>query len=278
MIAFYEQNQMPIRAFQGKDMNYSAHLHRQAEFFLVGEGEVTVTVNGESCTLRKGDLLTVFPNAVHSYQSEGSNQGIMVIFNPTLAGELGYKLTKFSGREHFLRESLVHSDIPYCMESILHTDIKPEQLPLIKGYLLILVSRVCACLKLKPVGGQEDFDLVHRALLYVTGNFKENLTLERVARELGISRSYLSRIFSKKVGSGFNQYVNSLRVGLAQHLLENPTLSVSQVALECGFESLRTFNRAFQEHVKETPRAYRKQFEASYTSGSPEKILEAYGR
>lgn len=265
MIAFYEQNQIPFRAFLGSDMNYSAHLHKQAEFFLIQEGEMTVTVNGEACPAREGDLLTLFPNTVHSYQSEEKNRGIMIIFNPELAGELSYKLTNYSGSEQVLRKSQVHRDIPYCMESILHTDTRPEHLPLVKGYLLILVSRVCASLDIVPVGQREDFDLVHRALLYVTGNFKEALTLEQVARELGISRSYLSRIFSRKVGSGFNQYVNALRVGLAQHLLENPALSVSEIAMECGFESLRTFNRAFREQVKETPRAYRKQFEAPYT-------------
>lgn len=260
MIAFYEKNQMSLRAFQARDMNFSAHLHRQAEFFLMLEGEMTATVNGEAYRAREGDMLAAFPNMVHSYQSEGKNRGILVIFNPELAGEWNYKLTHFTNGQPLVRREQIHRDIPYCMESILNTENEPENLPLLKGYLLVLVSRLCACIELVPAGKKDDFDLVHRALLYVSEKFKEPLTLDQVARELGVSRYYLSRMFSQKVGSGFNSYVNSLRVGLAQHLLENPALPVSQIALECGFESLRTFNRAFQEQVKTTPREYRKQF------------------
>ncbi len=221
-----------------------------------------VTVNGEAYMVREGDMLAAFPNMVHGYQSEGENSGIMIIFNPELAGEWNYKLTHFTNGQPVVPREQIHKDIPYCMESILNTQIQQENLPLLKGYLLVLVSRLCACIDLVPVGRKEDFDLVHRALLYVTENFREPLTLEQVARELGVSRYYLSRMFSQKVGSGFNSYVNSLRVGLAQHLLENPALPVAQVALECGFESLRTFNRAFQEQVGTTPREFRKQFGA----------------
>ncbi len=262
MIAFYEQNQMPLRAGRAKNMNFNAHLHRQAELFLMTEGEMGVTVNGEAYKAREGDLLAAFPNVVHSYQSEGENCGIMIIFNPELAGEWNYKLTHFTSGQPVVPREQIHEDIPYCMERILETEIRAENLPLLKGYLLVLVSRLCACIDLVPAGRKEDFDLVHRALLYVTENFREPLTLEQVSRELGVSRYYLSRTFSRKVGSGFNSYVNSLRVGLAQHLLENPSRSVSEIALECGFESLRTFNRAFQEQAGTTPREYRKQFGA----------------
>lgn len=267
MIAFYEKNEMPLRVSRVKDMNFSAHLHKQAEFFLLLEGEITVTVNGESYPVRKGDLLAAFPNMVHGYQSQQSNSGIMIIFNPELAGEWNYKLTHFTNGLPVVPQERIHPDIPYCMKSIANTPILPENLPLLKGYLLVLVSRLCACIDLVPAARKEDFDLVHRALLYVTENFREPLSLERVAKELGVSRCYLSRMFSRKVGSGFNSYINSLRVGLAQHLLENPGLPVAEVAMECGFESLRTFNRTFQLQLGTSPRAYRSQL--GKTSAQP---------
>ena len=184
----------------------------------------------------------------------------MIIFSPELAGEFNYKLTRFFSPTPFLNKEQVDRDIPYCMEGILHTEAQPGNLSLIKGYLLILLSRILAGLDLRPLRQEKDFDLLQRILLYVTENFREKISLEQAAKELGISKYYLSRTFSQKVGCGMNQYINSLRVGLAQHLLENPRLSVSEIAFECGFDSLRTFNRVFREHLKQTPREYRQQF------------------
>ncbi len=259
MIAFYENNRMPLRSFQSVDLNFSAHLHKEAELLLMQEGEIAVTVNGAQYLAAAGDILVLFPNTVHSYLSRGQTKGIMIIFSPELAGEFNYKLTHFCAVSPLLFSGRVHQDVPYCMESILNTDAQPGNLSLIKGYLLVLLSRVFSALELQPLRQEKDFDLLHRVLLYTTENFRERISLDQVAKELGVSRYYLSRTFSQKVGCGLNQYRNALRIGLAQHLLENPKLSISEIAFECGFDSLRTFNRVFREQLKQTPREYRTQ-------------------
>lgn len=259
MIAFYENNKMPLRSFQSVDLNFSAHLHKETELLFMQEGQVLVTVNGVQYTASPGDMLILFPNTVHSYLSKENTKGIMIIFSSELAGEFNYKLTHYSCPVPLLYRNQVHRDIPYCMESILNTDVQPGNHSLIRGYLLILLSRVFSDLELCPLQQEEDFDLIHRILLYVTENFKEKISLEKVSKELGVSRFYLSRTFSKKVGCGLGKYINSLRIGFAQHLLENQKLSISEIAFECGFDSLRTFNRVFREHLNQTPREYREQ-------------------
>ena len=57
--------------------------------------------------------------------------------------------------------------------------------------------------------------------------------------------------------TSFNQYVNSLRVNLAQNLLRSTKKSVLDICYECGFDSQRTFNRAFKELCGASPSAYR---------------------
>ena len=95
---------------------------------------------------------------------------------------------------------------------------------------------------------------------YVSGNFKHSITLESMARDLGVSKYVLSRIFSKTFHKNFNQYLNDARLGYACQRLENTNDTITELCLDSGFKSLRTFNRAFKEKFKTSPSEYRKTF------------------
>ena len=79
--------------------------------------------------------------------------------------------------------------------------------------------------------------------------------------EIWVSASYvLSRIFSKTFHKNFNQYLNDARLGYACQRLENTNDTITELCLDSGFKSLRTFNRAFKEKFKTSPSEYRKTF------------------
>ena len=58
--------------------------------------------------------------------------------------------------------------------------------------------------------------------------------------------------------TNFNQYLNEIRLNYATSLLENTEMRITEIYLEAGFESQRTFNRAFQQRYNRTPSEYRK--------------------
>ena len=78
-----------------------------------------------------------------------------------------------------------------------------------------------------------------------------------MAYELGVSKYVLSRVFSGTFHTNFCQYVNGIRLNYACAYLENTKDSITEISLECGFESQRTFNRAFKKKYRMTPREYR---------------------
>ena len=80
-----------------------------------------------------------------------------------------------------------------------------------------------------------------------------------MAAQLGVSTSYLARIFSRRLHMSFNDYINRLRVQAAQDLLRSTDRPVTEVMLEVGFESQSTFNRVFRDIQGITPREYRQQ-------------------
>ena len=87
------------------------------------------------------------------------------------------------------------------------------------------------------------------------------LTLDRLADELKISKSHLSRTINAELGMGFPDYLNSLRIETAKSYLTNPEFSnytLVAIGLEAGFNSKTTFNAAFKKLTGQTPSEYRK--------------------
>jgi len=107
-------------------------------------------------------------------------------------------------------------------------------------------------------GRTADMQMLSRVIDYVQERFHEPLTLEDVARHLGYSYSYVSKQVKQGLGMSFSDFLARCRVSYAQALLGEGETSISQVALQAGFGSIRNFNRVFLRVTGETPRAYQK--------------------
>lgn len=86
------------------------------------------------------------------------------------------------------------------------------------------------------------------------------VTLDKIAEELDLSKSYLSRIINGELGSSFPDYLNSLRVEEAKSYLSNPDFSnytLVAIGLEAGFNSKTTFNNTFKKVTGITPSDYK---------------------
>lgn len=100
---------------------------------------------------------------------------------------------------------------------------------------------------------------------YVARNFNEEINLDKMAYDLCVSKYMLSRLFAKTFHCNFNKYVNDVRLNYAATLLESTKDSITNIGLDAGFESQRTFNRVFKERYKITPREYRNQIHSINT-------------
>ena len=94
---------------------------------------------------------------------------------------------------------------------------------------------------------------------------KPNLTIVTLAKEMTVTQHRLRRLINQTLGhQNFNSFVNSYRIVAVKAALRNPDqahLPILTIALDCGFNSLTTFNRAFRENESITPSAYRQQLE-----------------
>lgn len=99
--------------------------------------------------------------------------------------------------------------------------------------------------------------VVTRARQYIAEHKSEPLSLAGVARAAGASIFYFCKLFRKTTGLKFTDYLARVRLEDARVRLQNPSLRISEIAFEVGFQSLTQFNRTFQRVFGQSPTDYR---------------------
>jgi len=101
--------------------------------------------------------------------------------------------------------------------------------------------------------------LIEDILYYIGSNLAEELDLNKVAEKFSRTTGYISALFRKSTGLGFNEYITSERIKVAQELLADPAISVRAVAKTCGYQNSKYFSVVFKRITNKTPRQFRKE-------------------
>lgn len=99
----------------------------------------------------------------------------------------------------------------------------------------------------RPLAGEPVVrEYVNRALDFIHNNFSYEIGVAEIARAVGIDRTYLYRIFRKEVGQSPKEYLTRFRLRMAAGMLADPGLTVTEIALSCGFKEASQFGKQFR--------------------------------
>ena len=93
--------------------------------------------------------------------------------------------------------------------------------------------------------------------MYIFSNYKNDISLDDVSREVDISPYYFSKIFKKETGENFIEYLTNIRIEKAKELLENTDMSMKEICIEVGYSNPNYFSRSFKKNVGVTPTEYK---------------------
>lgn len=99
-------------------------------------------------------------------------------------------------------------------------------------------------------------DIIH----YIEHNYMDNIKLENIAPLFGYNSSYLGKIFNKKVGMGFNMFVDQVRINHSKELLTKTDLKVYEISEKVGYRNVDYFHTKFKKYVDQSPAEYRKNY------------------
>lgn len=262
MIPFYENLDQNIRVFHLMGLGFPLHLHSQLEIVYVLGDEMTISIQGKERLFEKGDFIIIFPNTLHSYdahfsQERSSKTALTVICGLSLTGEYLNKLIHYHAVDSFIFSKNLHKDVFFAMNALLKENNSTKDLAVCKAFIQLILARTLPQLELEKNKDADFHGLIYQLVSFISQNFTEPLSLDILADELGVSKYYLSRIFSRKLNTNFNDYINGLRLNHATMMISATDHSITQIASDSGFNSQRTFNRVFQETFHVTPREYR---------------------
>lgn len=111
--------------------------------------------------------------------------------------------------------------------------------------------------------------LLQHADEFMFKNLSAPLTAGQIAWQLRVSEEHLTRVFKKETGMPLMRYLSALRIDKAKSLLLSSSLTITQIAEACGFNSRPLFYRTFGQHCKMTPARYRAASQPEATSHGP---------
>lgn len=138
----------------------------------------------------------------------------------------------------------------------------PAAYLLLKGALCNILAELeqHGLLSTPPLLNEPDrrITAIKQALSYMKEHCSEKIYIRDIAGQLNMNEQYFCRFFKKIIGKSPIEYLNEMRIKNACHLLRSTELSVMDVCLECGFNNLGNFMRAFRKYCNCTPLQYRK--------------------
>lgn len=257
---FYESTNKKAFFYEDRDIKFPDHLHKQIEIFYLLEGKVKISLNYESFVLHRGEILIIFPNMIHGYESLGPSRFYIGLAAPEILGSNGTVILKNSCLNPVKPITVFSPELLLCMEAMAGENKKGKRIERecrLYGYFNVMVDYLLEKMLLKSQVRGDD-DILYPVLNYVLSHYKEEITLESAAHDLGISKCYLSRIFSGRLGYSFSEYLAMLRTEMAKELLETTCKGMDEIACLCGFRSESSFFRNFKHLTGTTPLQYRK--------------------
>lgn len=262
MQAFYENKSSEFYCWdiKSRKLDCPMHLHYNIEIAFIYEGKTSVSVDNHSPALALGgDVILVFPNQIHRFETIENERHVLFIADPKTFPEFSSIFNEYLPVENIIRGAAKDEELRALTEKISKVYSEPASRykdAVLHGYMLSFLGRLFEKVKFKKINA-ENIHVIGIIMNYCAAHYNENLSLDSLERALHINKYYISHIMNKKLNMNFNDYINSIRVSNACKKLCDSDVSITEISAEVGFNTVRTFNRAFMKSYGISPRDYR---------------------
>lgn len=238
------------------------HYHKYYEFELVCAGDATHKINDRELRVKKGYLTLLKKLDCHAYHFNDEEQ--LSLYSLTFSDRcisplIHHKLIRcFDDTDFFLdQEEFIQIKSLFDILYKLHLE-KCENFVVVRDSVLnVLLTLVFQKVSMVTAYDETMYN-IKKAIMYLSEHFSDHdLSLTKLADEIGLSQNYLGLLFKRKLNVGFNEYIRQLRLNYALRLLKQGGLSLNEISEKCGFNSKSYFIAIFKKQYGITPKIYK---------------------
>lgn len=243
------------------------HKQREIEISVILEGSVRVCLLREEHVLHAGESFLILPGALHAIQPVAGQPGryFTLIFDPRLlvgfpgsffdrawyapAVSAGSSYQRLSGRP---QSAAIHALLHTIRDRADHAEANAQlsiQRALQDVWLLLCAQGFTA----DAPGSAREERRILAMIDHLRSHYAEKFSLQQMAAHLHLSRGECCRYFRRMMGMTITEYLIDYRLSRAAQLLSGTSMSITEVAHICGFNSPSSFAQAFREKTGQTP-------------------------
>lgn len=240
-----------------RNLKNISHWHYDHELVVCESGEALIHLDQNQYTLKKGECVFLRGQSIHSIISSFDSILYVALFSEKLIPDItdSYQLSSPLFADNF--------DVRKTLMEIRRCDFERGRFYDLRNNALMeeLITKIFSALEiLKEDIIQSKVTRKYKDLLYDMDENVRDYDFLKAVNYMNMSEAYFSRFFKKVSGMTFSQYLNHIRVNKAIDLIRQGKLSITQISAECGFDTIRNFNRVFKQ----------------ITTYSPKKLPEGY--
>ncbi len=229
------------------------HFHKNLELMYVLEGAVDCTINDKEYCLKAGEFGLCLPYDFHSYKPQDNTKYWVLVFSEDFVRYFSKKITNKIGVGYPFCPKKEVKD--YIISQLVNNE-NPSVFTL-KSCLYAVCEEYLNTVKLTDKNRSHS-ETISAIVDFVAENHTKKITLSDIAKELGYDYNYMSRHFKNVFNITFTDFINMYRLETAIRLLDETADSITEIAYESGFQSVRSFHSFFKKTMNISPTEYRK--------------------
>jgi len=249
------------------------HKHNHLELARCVQGCGTLFMDGRIYNACEGDYTIIYEGQFHATQTSKHSQSVwnylyidLNFFLKYIPKNLAEQIKGLKWDKYTFPELLSKSDYPEItrlMDLIFEEahSTNPDKAELLTCYITSILLLHSRHFKDEPsrVNNNNTIQRIAPAIAYVNSNFAEDISIQQLADICYTSVSTLRRDFVAFTGEPPLNYLNEVRLKNALLLLTTTDKKIVDIALECGFDAISSFNRQFKQFYKKSPTQYLKE-------------------
>lgn len=270
-------NPIKARSYDYHAFTYPWHFHSQYELVYIEKGSGQCLIGDSVIPYFDATLILAGPNLPHCMQSAAAYEtdpslrvkGVIIQLEKDFMQYSFSHYIQFLPIQHMLEES--QRGICFSLKKYPSIQQTIRQIPDSQGIsqiiqILSLLEALTGCNERKMAASpnyaptSETFKdkKIEKIIAYLHKNYTRTITLNEIASFAAMNPAAFCRYFKANTDKTLKEYILDMRIGYACKLLAAEDINISQLCLECGFESLSHFNRSFRKHTGMSPTEYKK--------------------